>query len=320
MAKRNYVKKHKYTRRDAATLKESIKAAEGLLNLENRPDDGAVFLKASEIDFRPEMFQVRDFSFGARDTDIEHVKKLQKALATDKELDPPVVIKLGETWVCIDGHHRLEAHKRDGRKEKIRCSWFGGTVREAVDEAMRLNKKDRLNVPQRDRSERAWKLVLIGDRSKSEIATLCGVSERTVGYMREVKATWAGKGDVSGKLFRERLAREHIHSLDECSWSTARLLYLDAEGKEITTEEEAAKLARRMNSRLENRLSRNPEITARALAIYDPALPKALMDAWKTQDRSRLEEPEEAEETAPGKTWRPLPKAERDTGKPPAGT
>jgi hypothetical protein len=52
-----------------------------------------------------------------------------------------------------------------------------------------------------------------------------------------------------------------------------------AEPTKIGIEERAGRLARSMRSRLEGRLSEDPEVTARALAIYDPKLPTPLTEA-----------------------------------------
>jgi ParB/Sulfiredoxin domain len=112
-------------------------------------------LLPGEIVLRPELFQPREFSFGLRQTDPDHVKKLARAIGIQGELDPVLVIKLGKRFVCVDGHHRLEAYKKEKWTKPIKCEWFGGSLREAVDESMARNAKDRLNVPQADRLEAA---------------------------------------------------------------------------------------------------------------------------------------------------------------------
>lgn len=295
--------KKAYVRRTAKALKRGVEDAERYRSVANRPVDGIVNIKPTQIKTRPELFQMREFSFGLRDTDGEHVKKLARAISVVGELDPPVVIKIGADWICIDGHHRLEAYKKAGWRGPIRCMWFAGTVREAADEAIQLNTKDRLNVTQQARLEAAWKLVIIGDHSKAEIVKLCGVGEGSVAHMRRIKAVYSTKSDVGAKLFRERLAMP----LDEASWNHARLTYAGVEPKARNDEEEAAKLARRINSRLTNLLSRNPAITARALEIYDPKLPRALTQAWENGDR-RLAAGEDDELVSASKKMSPLPK------------
>ena len=64
------------------------------------------------------------------------------------------------------------------------------------------------------------------------------------------------------------------------------MAWLGIEGGEFDAEVEAqaraATLARRINSRLTNSLSKDAEITARALYIYDPSLCEPLANALRT--------------------------------------
>jgi len=274
--------KQKYVRRTAKALKDAIEEAERRRNVRDRPADDIVSIEPWKIETRPEMFQIRRFTYGHKNTDIDYVKKLERTIGIVGELDAPVVIKIGGRWVCVDGHHRIEAYNRASRRAAIKCIWFGGTVHEAVDEAMRLNGKDRLNVSQQDRLERAWELVVLGKHSKAEIVKLCGVGEGSVAYMRRIMRTYEDD-DAGGRLFRQRLAM----SLEEASWATARLSFVGVEPKERDDEDRAAKLAKRINSRLTNLLSREPHITARALELYDPELPRALRTAWNEAERER---------------------------------
>src|SRR5262245_2858552 len=61
-----------------------------------------------EIKTIPSLFQPREFSFGLREVDNEHVKRLRSAAKyNDGELDPVLVVRLGEDWVCGDGDQRV---------------------------------------------------------------------------------------------------------------------------------------------------------------------------------------------------------------------
>src|SRR5262249_48880985 len=245
-----------------------------------------------------EMFQVRRFTYGHKDTDLDYVKTLERRIGIVGELDPPVVIKIDGRWICVDGHHRIAAYNRAGWRDPIKCVWFGETVREAVDASMRLNSKERVNVTQNDRLEMAWQLVLVGKHSKAEIVKLCSVADGTVGRMRRVMNLYDDKNEVGAKQFRKRFKEP----LNETSWSFAKLAYAGIEPKEIDEEERAVKLARTINSRLTNLLSRDPRVTARALEIYNPKLPRALMGVWEwTLKDPGLEDGEEANDnvTAP---------------------
>lgn len=295
--------KSQHIRRNAKTLKEGIAKAEKVRSVQGRRTDGMVSIKPRLIEMRPELFQMREFSFGLRHTDLEHVKKLERLSKIHGELDAPVVIKLGGKWVCVDGHHRLEAYKRAGRKDPITCEWFAGTVQEAVDELIRLNTKDRRNVTQQERLENAWQHVLMGGYSKAEIVELCGVADGSVSAMRRIKKVYDDKNDIRSKLFRKELG----FPLEETRWMQARLAFAGVKPKERDDEENAAKLARRLHSRMTNLLSRDPAVTARALTLYDPALPQALTKAWQQTD-PRLKDPDDDDEGSSARASRPLPK------------
>jgi hypothetical protein len=257
----------------AIALHRAVKIAEAQLNTDGHPQTKPAYvdLRPDQVEMRPELFQPREFAFGAKDTDKQYVKKLAGEIETAGELDPILVIRLGEAWVCVDGHHRVRAYQRAEWEGTIKCEWFGGSVREAVDEGMRRNRTVKLEVHRADRQEQAWKRVLLGWGSKSEIVRLCGVSDGIVALMRRVKAL-ANDHTEDGEAFQRRLGAP----ITEKSWSLARLAYEGAEQKKIGIEERAGRLARNIRSRLEDRLSEDPEVTARALAIYDPELPGPL--------------------------------------------
>jgi hypothetical protein len=206
--------------------------------------------------------------------DTGHVKKLRKKIGYKGELDPILVIKLGEQWVCVDGHHRLAAYEQEGRDKPIKCEWFKGTVREAYDASMGRNDVAKLEVPKEDRYENAWKRVLLGFGSKKEIVKLCSVGEGTVALMRRVKARYDGNhGAGLMKKFRTELG----DPLEETHWSKAHLIFLNVEEKEVDKHAEAVKLAKRLRSSVDDRLSFDPAITAKAVEIYDHDLVKPLL-------------------------------------------
>ena len=171
---------------------------------------------------------------------------------------------------------------RDTISRKITSEWFAGTVREAIDESMARNKKDRLNVPQADRLEEAWKRVLLGGWSKKIIVQLCGVGDGTVANMRRVVEA-ASAQDKFGRNFRKRLGG----ALTEKSWSIARMTYANIEPEKITDEQQAEKLARRLAGRMTNLLSREPRVTAKALAVA-----KGLAAPTSPKPLERLQQPQ----------------------------
>jgi hypothetical protein len=271
----------------ASALQRAMQIAEVQHKTSERPQTTPEYvdLRPNEIEMRPELFQPREFSFGAKDVDKHYVKKLAGEIETAGELDPILVIRLGVTWVCVDGHHRVRAYQKVRWRGTIKCEWFGGSVREAVDEGMRRNRTVKLEVPRADRQEQAWKRTLLELGSKSEVVRLCGVSEGIVAMMRRVKAL-ANAQTEEGKAFRQRLDAP----ITEKSWSLAKLAYIGAEQTKMDIEARAGQLAREISARLESRLSKDPEVTARALAIYDPELPTPLtMALLATRENGRDE-------------------------------
>src|SRR5262245_51497831 len=128
---RNAMATQKYVRRDAKALKEGIVEAEAKRNVNERPPDGMVSIKPKQIQMRPELFQPRNFAYGTRNIEVDQVKTYARRINAIGELDPPTIIKLGNTWFCVDGHHRIEAYKRAEAgwgNRPIKCFWFGGTV------------------------------------------------------------------------------------------------------------------------------------------------------------------------------------------------
>lgn len=257
----------------AGTLKTALEGAEA--RKAERPEGtDHVDLKPEQITMRPELFQPREFSFGIRVTDTLYVKKLSRQIKLVGELDPVLVIRLGEAWVCVDGHHRVAAYKQEKWQGTIKCEWFGGSVREAVDEAVRRNRTIKLEVPTADRQEAAWKRVLLGWGSRREIALLCGVSQSIVAMMRRAKARAEGTSQEE-----QEMRARFVGPLMNTTWSMARLAHLHSEPAEMDVEKRAGQLARTIRSRLEDRLSKDPAVTARALAIYDAELPGPLQVA-----------------------------------------
>jgi len=259
----------------------AIKQAQTSLETPAQPGQ-QVKLKAQELKTRTDLFQPRTFYMGLFDLDKEFVKKLEREIRIrDGELDPILVIRLGSHWTVLDGHHRLEAYRNLGRKEIV-CVWFGGSVREAVDKSVELNSVIKLPLAQPDKFEQAWRRVVLGWGSKSQIVKLCGVSDGMVGKMRRVVALYHDNSDAS-KLLRKRLQGSPVATV---SWSEAHAAYLDLDPKgETDKQAQAAKLAKRMHSSLGSRLSSDPEITAKALSIYDPDLPAPLLKSLAEEVR-----------------------------------
>lgn len=234
-------------------------------------------LQVNQIKLRPELFQPRWSPLTGRDTDRKHVQKLKGAISTQGELEPILVIKLGKDWVCVDGHHRIEAYMQTkGWGTEVECEWFSGTVWEAVETSFRQNGIVKLETKSRDKWEASWKLVNLGRGSANQQRRISGSSLRLIGYQRALKRRYDEDYE-----FRMEFQRK-LGPLSEVTWERARdtLHNIEAKGRDI--DEEAETLARLIYNRIEDRLSRNPAVTARALAKYDTDLIRPLLEELQT--------------------------------------
>jgi hypothetical protein len=165
-------------------------------------------------------------------------------------------------------------------------------VWDAIDESVRRNNKIKLAMTRQDKQAQAWKRVVLGRRSKSDIVKLCGVSDGTVAQMRRVLKAFT-RGDKQREL-RAKLGE----ALEDAPWMRVKLVYLGvADEEKISEQERAERLARALRSRMHGKLSENSRITALALRAYDESLPDRLIATWKEEEAARrAEEDKQAQE------------------------
>lgn len=294
----------KITVRDTAL---SVKAAEARLE---RPEvtEGLpkyVDVRPQDIRTRLELFQPRRPGWGTRELDTRTVKRLVTRIKQKGELDPVLVVKLetantytgeldGHEWIVVDGHHRIAAYLKLKWPGTIKCEWFAGTVREATDESLRRNEIIHLEVQQGDKWEDAWKRVLLGWGSKQEIVKLTGTSDGIVARMRRAvkwhqeQTNGKAKTPMGEKLFIALGPDLRVHK-----WSEVNRVLLDLTPKEWNVDDAAAKLARQLVGRMTNKLSNDPEVTARALWLYDRDLCPMLVEALQARIQSAAADEED---------------------------
>src|SRR5262245_5856050 len=174
--------------------------------------------------------------------------------------------------------------------------------REAADASLQRNNIIKKNIPQPDRMEEAWKRVLLGWGSKAQIVRACGVSDGTVATMRRAvrlaQLPDREHEDFSdAEAFRQRLREwgignsstlkvddtpeEAIDYLKTLTWCVVGRVYKGVTKKEFDADEAAMRLVKWIDNRVGQTLSKDYEITARALKILDPALPPQLMTHWR---------------------------------------
>jgi ParB-like nuclease domain len=297
--------------------------------LDTKGHTPTVELPVKKVKTLPVLFQPREFiGVDAKNNratvDEQHVKSLKRAVEIYGELEAPLVIKLDTGFVIVDGHHTLEAYK-EAKKTEVKCKWFLGTVREAMDESMRRNGKDKKALRQAERMQEGWKRVLLSNGREhaprwtaKQIEDVCGVSVRQVKEMRSVVRRAEEKSKY-GRGFRDRLKEYTKHCgveatplerLKEISWQVAKAIRRNASPEEATAEEAAAALSMALTNKMERRLSVEPHVTALALRLYDKNLPKKLMTEWAAMETVDPVVIEEAR-----REWEKRAEAARDRGR-----
>ena len=227
--------------------------AEGLRELDKMHAEGARTdrprkLVITEIEEWPDVFSIR-----GEELSEHHLTDLGRVLRNTDHLDAIVVMPCAERFVLIDGHHRLEAYRRAGRRS-VPVRYFLGTPWEALEEANRLNGKARLSLTCEQRQNNAWRLTLTGRLSKNRIAELAVVAPSQVGLMRNAMRDL---GETAYHCPTWRVAR--------MMWKGQEERLLSDEERQTLREEHGQNYADRMRKEFGTRLQRNAEITAIAL-------------------------------------------------------
>jgi hypothetical protein len=186
-----------------------------------------------------------------------HLSDLASAIGREGMLDPVEVIQIGPQAVLIEGHHRMEAYRRAGITEGIPVVYFKGTVADAVAESGRANTRAKLPMPLRERNDYAWKLVKLGRHSIKETASAANISERQVAIMRKVAKAL---GDAAFGYERWMPALQASKGIAPLTWEPDEI--------EARKEAQAQDYAERLSKAFYTKLTNNPEIAARALALH----------------------------------------------------
>ena len=239
-----------------AIAKLTEEAAKG--TREDRPDR----LPIADIIECPEAFNVR-----GEDPAEHHLTELKRALERMTALDPVLILPCGDSFVLIDGHHRLEAYRRDEKRTDIPVRYFEGSIEDAVLEAARINAKAVLPLNNQQRQNLAWRLVLTKRYSKAQLVEAAAVSYGQISNMRKVMKAlnddantfdswWKAQQAAAGKL------REQDEDFDQDAWLREQVaIYVD-----------------RMSKAHGTKLSSNPSLLALVLVDYCGRNAKSLYD------------------------------------------
>lgn len=148
-------------------------------------------VKLDEITTAPEAFQPRTLGEDYRIT--RHVDDLTRTAKQQAELDPVLLFAIDGRRYVLDGHLRLRAFAKAGRRpsDTISVSHFPGPFDDALLCAIGENAKAKLSLTREQRTESAWSLAKWsitngGCYSKATISKRAGVSDGTVAQMRRV--------------------------------------------------------------------------------------------------------------------------------------
>lgn len=196
------------------------------------PSKAPSTLKLTRITIEPSAFQMRSFH-----VDPQHVQGICNGIKRGDSPPPLTVWWSGRRWVCIDGHHRLEALKMAGRTS-AHVEVFRGTLEEARVRAAKANSRDKLPLLREEKLSAGWSLVCSSRLSKHDISKAAGISSGTVGNMRkalellrkqqgekfdrlalaemrwyEIQGRTANKGDWD--TFKDKLVLEAVEKLNK---------------------------------------------------------------------------------------------------------
>lgn len=233
-------------------------------------------LPADAIVTLPEVFQPRD------SMDIQLVGELAGSIRAGRTVAPLLVTWApaedgSECWVVIDGHHRLLAYYKAGRK-RVPVEVFKGTVEEAMRQGVQLNGANKARLSPQARSEAAWRRVC--ERAKGgAMDTLKSISQDTGASIRTVKSMSAAYQEIW----------DNGAGTDPACWTWAAVLFRNRVGGAASMQE-AEKAQQRAESLKATLLrggfkpSQHIPALVEALALIDPALPNRVADAIRKAD------------------------------------
>ncbi|MDQ0313657.1 ParB N-terminal domain-containing protein [Amorphus orientalis] len=208
----------------------------------------------------------------------QHAKDLAIALKQkppeDRTLDPILVKRLEDQWVCIDGHHRLAAYEKAG-VTRAPVQAFEGSVDDALRAAARENTKAKLSFTKRDRMNLAWRMTTQRVGSKREVSQEAGISTSQVGKMRKMREDIEAVGEKPERM----TYREAMSFLSDTS----------ADRDEGWEDRQIADFERRLSKEFGKSLHKNASLFATALGNFSPSAVRAIVQDYAKEHREAIE-------------------------------
>lgn len=151
-------------------------------------------LHINEITTDTELFQPRDDTEGLLEYET-HIETLTRVAKDGRNLEPIKVFPVGDDFFCIDGHCRLAAYEKALISRKVPVEVFKGDAYQAFAASIGGNSKDKLALSKEEKSQNAWRLVLLDRYSIAETAEISGRSESQIENMRKAKRQLEDAGE-----------------------------------------------------------------------------------------------------------------------------
>lgn len=186
-----------------------------------------------------------------------------KVLAQGDKLPPLTVLHVAGRFYLIDGHHRFAAFhqhaklKNRGKSFSVPVTYFDGSPAEAVFAAVEKNAQHGVRLSTGERTDAAWKLILIGEKSRSEITRVTMVSRGRLTKMRQVKRALADDAANYPAWLR---------ALHEASGRSQEPL--DEMGLEERKRMKAEKIADQITRAISGQHAADPELMAMVMEVY----------------------------------------------------
>jgi len=204
-------------------------------------------LRTREADFQPRTAGLH----------ANHVAALADVLSRGGQLDPVAVWEdpATEELVVADGHHRLEAYRRQRHIGSVPALVFRCDRRTAALIPMADNVKNRLQLCHTDKANWAWRMTRDGEWSKAQTRDTCGISDGTVATMRRAKKALRDRGESLPDTWER--ARAAWQNESPSDWTE--------EQREAWLEELVARADHNFGSSLTHLIKQSPEAAASLL-------------------------------------------------------
>jgi hypothetical protein len=260
---------------DALEQQRTATTFDDLAKANRKPPTSADTRKSvpvSEIVVAEKVFQWRGLHSNILAED-DHMRGLIGVLALGRELEPVLVLTIGNKIYLVDGHHRLAAYAATGRKT-VPVQHFRDGLEAAFQRSLAANIRDKLPMTRQDKLEAAFTLVKHKvshgqDTPCEEIAVMAGVGPRVVYNMQSALKKALVDDNGAGDLTWTQMQR---NSRDQSTGYQT--------GGEGFRDEWARKLADQIMAAVGTNLTEHPDITAMALRMISEALPTALIEEW----------------------------------------